>query len=82
DMTRYHIMRNRGHIAHYLRLYGDYNAFLFWLGTVLTFAKEVIRLFVSHDVRTGFPRLMAGMREAKKIRKDRAWQPYTTCGTF
>lgn len=77
DMARYHIMRNRGHMAHYLRCNGDFNRFAFGFGTFLTFCKEVIRLFVSKDVKTGFPRLIQGHRESRKILKDEGWQPYS-----
>lgn len=77
DMTRYYIMRNRGHIAHYLRMYDDYNGFIFAFGTILTFSKEVIRLFITKSFKTGLPRLTKGMRDGKKIRKDMSWQPYS-----
>ncbi len=56
DMNRYHIMRNRGYMMQYFRLHGDYNRFLFGLGTAATFAKEVIRLIaVDHKFKTGMP---------------------------
>ncbi len=77
NMARYHIMRNRGHMAQYLRLNGEYNPFLFGMGTVLTFAKEFIRLFVTKEFKSGFPRLIAGMRDARTIRKDKDWRPYS-----
>lgn len=77
DMTRYYIMRNRGHIARYLKLNGDYNAFLYGFGTVLTFAKEVIRLFITKSFRSGLSRLTAGLRDSRKILKDPEWQPYS-----
>ena len=44
DMNRYHIMRNRGYLARYFMTYGDFRPLVFGLGTVLTAAKEVIRL--------------------------------------
>lgn len=77
NMTRFYIMRNRGHLSHYLKINGDYNSIIFGFGTFLTLAKETIRLFVSKDVKTGFPILVKGMREAKKIRKDVKWLPYS-----
>ncbi|GHU07702.1 glycosyl transferase [Alphaproteobacteria bacterium] len=76
DMTRYYIMRNRGHMAHYLRLNGDYNPILFNFGTFLTLCKEIIRLFITKSFRSGLPRLTAGMRDGRKIRKDKTWKPY------
>lgn len=77
NMTRYYIMRNRGYMAHYLKMFGDYNPLIFSLGTFLTLAKEVIRLFVSKDVKSGFPILLKGMKDGKIIRKDRTWKPYS-----
>jgi len=76
DFTRYYIMRNRGHMAHYLRIYGDYNRFLFGFGTFLTFIKEIIRLSLSKDFRSGFSRLVEGFRDSRKILKEPDWQPY------
>ena len=76
DMNRYHIMRNRGYMMQYFRLHGDYNRFLFGLGTAATFAKEVIRLIaVDHKFKTGMPALFRGMRDARKIYRDATWEP-------
>ena len=77
NLSRYHIMRNRGHMAHYLMQNGDYNPVVFQLGTALTFCKEVIRLFVSSEVKSGMPHIIRGMKDGKKIRRDRTWQPYS-----
>jgi GT2 family glycosyltransferase len=77
DMTRYYIMRNRGHMAHYLRANGDYNRLLFGAGTMATFLKEVIRLFVEKGSPSGFRRLWRGWRDGRKILKNRAWQPFS-----
>lgn len=76
NLSRYYIMRNRGHMAHYLKLKGDYNPIIFTFGTFLTFCKETIRLFVSHEVKSGFGRLIQGMKDGKKIRSDKSWKPY------
>lgn len=75
DMTRYYIMRNRGYIAQYLRLKGDYNWFIFQLGTALTFCKEFIRLFITKSFKTGFPRLTKGMKDGRKVRIDKTFSP-------
>lgn len=80
DLTRYHIMRNRGHMARYLHIHGDYNPVLFGLGTAYTLGKEVIRLFVgggSADKRASFAELRRGMRDARAIKRDGAWRPYS-----
>ena len=77
DMTRYYITRNRGYLARYFMLYGDYSAPGFALGTLLTFAKEVIRLVMVDrgSLRSGMARLVAGQRDARKILHDPAWEP-------
>lgn len=77
DMARYYITRNRGYLARYFRLYGEYSPVGFALGTLLTFAKELIRILVvdrSHLV-SGMRRLVAGQREARRILHDPSWEP-------
>jgi glycosyltransferase involved in cell wall biosynthesis len=76
DMVRYHIMRNRGYMARYFALYGDYRPAWFALGTWLTLAKELIRVTtVDHKLRTGLPALLRGIRDARTLRRDPAWRP-------
>ncbi|KAB1660668.1 glycosyltransferase [Pseudoclavibacter sp. CFCC 13796] len=76
DMVRFHIMRNRGYMARYFRLHGDYNRFVFGFGTLLTLAKEVIRIVtVDHSFKSGLSALFKGMRGARKIYRDRSWKP-------
>lgn len=76
DMVRYHIMRNRGYVARYLDEYGDYNRFLYGVGTALTLTKELIRIAaVDHSWKGGVSALTRGMRDARKIYKDRSWEP-------
>lgn len=79
DMTRRHVMRNRGYMAHYLREKGDYNPVAFGLGTAACFAKELIRL-ASVDranMKSGVASLSKGWREARSIMADRDWKPVT-----
>jgi glycosyltransferase involved in cell wall biosynthesis len=76
DMVRYHIMRNRGYMAQYFALHGDYQPLWFALGTVLTLGKELIRLAaVDHSFKTGLPALVRGLRDARRLRLDRSWRP-------
>lgn len=76
DTNRYYIMRNRGFTARYMQLHGDYNRLGFALGTAATFCKELIRLAaVDRTFKTGIPALVRGMRDARKILRDRTWQP-------
>ena len=75
NMVRYYIMRNRGHMARYIRLGGDYNPALWSLGTLITFCKEFIRLFITKDFKEGLPALRKGMKDARVIIKDPKWQP-------
>jgi rhamnopyranosyl-N-acetylglucosaminyl-diphospho-decaprenol beta-1,3/1,4-galactofuranosyltransferase len=79
---RFYIMRNRAHIKRYYRALGVYNPILFGLGTALTFAKELIRLwFVERTVR-GTSNLFRGLREGRKIAKDASWQPMPPLPAF
>jgi glycosyltransferase involved in cell wall biosynthesis len=75
NMARYHIMRNRGHMARYMKLHNEYNPLLWSIGTMATFGKECIRLFITHDFKEGLPALRRGMKDARAIIHDPSWQP-------
>ena len=76
DTNRYYIMRNRGFLARYMQIYGDYHPMLFRLGNAATFCKEFIRLAaVDKCFKTGIPALRRGMKDARKIIKDPNWKP-------
>ena len=75
NMARYYIMRNRGHMARYMRLNKEYHPVLWSIGTMATFCKEFIRLFITRDFKEGFPALLKGIRDARVIIKDPEWQP-------
>lgn len=73
DRYRYYIMRNRGIMQHYFKAHGAFRPIAFRLGSVLTFAKEVIRLvFVERTVR-GTSHLFRGIRDGRKIARDRSF---------
>lgn len=82
DMTRYYITRNRGYLARYFMLYGDYSAPGFALGTFLTFAKELLRILIVDrgNLVSGMRRLVAGHREARRILHDPTWEPMPPLG--
>lgn len=77
DMTRYYITRNRGYLARYYRLYGDYRPVAFGFGTFLTFAKEFCRILIvdRKSLVSGTRRLFAGWRDQRRIQKDPDWEP-------
>lgn len=75
DAYRYYIMRNRAYIKRYYRELGVYNPFLFGLGTAMTFAKELIRLVVVERKVRGTSNLFRGLRDGRKIARDRSWKP-------
>lgn len=75
DAYRYYIMRNRGHMRHYLKVNGALKPVRFWMGSFLTFAKEIMRLlFVERKVR-GTSNLFRGIKDGRKIARDAGWQP-------
>ena len=77
DMTRYYITRNRGYLARYFMLYGEYSPVGFAVGTALTFAKELCRILVVDraHLSSGMRRLVAGHRDARRILHDPSWVP-------
>ncbi len=76
DTNRYYIMRNRGYLARYLKVYGDYHPVLFRVGTFATFCKELIRLaVVDKTFKTGVPALRRGMKDARTVISDPTWEP-------
>lgn len=77
DMTRYYITRNRGYLARYFQLYGDYRPVGYALGTLLNFAKEIVRLILVDrgHFSSSWARLWAGYKDSKKILHDPDWKP-------
>jgi len=70
DRYRYYIMRNRGIMKHYFQAHGAYRRGWFALGTTLTFAKELVRLFVVERTVRGTSHLWRGLRDARRIARD------------
>lgn len=77
NMTRYYITRNRGYMARYAKLKGEYNPLMFALGTAATFAKEFIRLMIldRSNLGPGMARLRKGQAEARRLLHDPSWKP-------
>ena len=77
DMNRYHIMRNRGYMARYFMAFGDYRPLMFGLGTLLTAAKEVVRLVMvdREHVKTGLVQIAKGWWDSRKLLHDPDWKP-------
>ena len=77
DMTRYYITRNRGYLARYFQIYGDYHPLGFAVGTLLTFGKELARIVLVDrgSLVSGTKRLLAGWREQRRIQRDPTWEP-------
>lgn len=74
-LFRFHVMRNRAYVGRYFEVNGKLNRLGFALGTLLTFAKEVFRLVVVQHTLRGIGDLLRGIREARRIWHDEAWQP-------
>jgi rhamnopyranosyl-N-acetylglucosaminyl-diphospho-decaprenol beta-1,3/1,4-galactofuranosyltransferase len=75
DLSRRYVMRNRGHVAQYLRVHGKFNRLGFGAGTALTFLKEIARLVLVERRVKGAGALWQGWRESRSILADRNWQP-------
>ncbi|MCI9129088.1 MAG: glycosyltransferase [Eggerthellaceae bacterium] len=78
DMTRYHVMRNRGHVANYLKAEGELIPVAFAVGTASCAAKELIRLAVVErgGILSGAKSLLRGWRDSRAIMADPDWKPY------
>ncbi|MEC5178914.1 glycosyltransferase [Arthrobacter sp. CG_A4] len=75
DLSRRYVMRNRGHVAQYLRAHGKFNRPGFGAGTALTYLKELVRLVLVERTLKGAGALWQGWRESRGILADRNWQP-------
>jgi rhamnopyranosyl-N-acetylglucosaminyl-diphospho-decaprenol beta-1,3/1,4-galactofuranosyltransferase len=75
DLSRRYVMRNRGHVAHYLRAHGKFNPAGFAAGTALTFLKELARLVLVERTLNGAGALWLGWRESRTILADTGWKP-------
>ena len=77
DTNRYHIMRNRGYMARYFMVHGDFRPFLFGVGTLATAVKEVIRLVMvdREHMRTGLAQIARGWWDSRKLMHDPDWKP-------
>ncbi len=75
NLSRFYAMRNRGLVAQYLRSRGRYSRAGFALGTLLTAAKELLRLVAVEHTLSGTGALLRGWRESRQISRDSSWQP-------
>ena len=75
DLSRFYVMRNRGLVAGYLRAHGRFNRAGFALGTVLTAAKELLRLVAVERTLRGSGKLWAGWRASRPLLADKDWEP-------
>lgn len=75
DMSRFLVMRNRAYVANYLRAHDAYHPLGFGLGTLLTFAKEVVRAVVVERRPRGIAAITRGYVASRATRRDRSWRP-------
>ena len=75
DRYRFYVMRNRALMRFYLRDRGRLNAFGFALGTLYTFAKELVRLVRVERRVTGAGELVRGWLASRRLMRDPDWQP-------
>ncbi|MDQ0755847.1 glycosyltransferase [Arthrobacter sp. B3I4] len=82
DLSRRYVMRNRGHVAQYLRARGKFNPPGFAAGTALTFLKEIVRLVLVERTLKGTGALWQGWRESRAILADTGWKPMPPVPAF
>ena len=75
DLSRRYVMRNRGHVAQYLRAHGKFHRLGFGAGTALTFLKEIARLVLVERTLKGTGALWRGWRESRAILANSGWKP-------
>lgn len=75
DTYRYYIMRNRGFMQHYFKQHSAFKPLRFALGSVATFAKELIRLVMVERTIRGTSHLWRGIRDGRRIARDKSWEP-------
>jgi GT2 family glycosyltransferase len=75
DRYRFHVMRNRVYVRHYLRHEGALHPFGFALGSLYTFGKEVVRTLVVEHHPGGVLHLLRGVRAGWRIGREPGWEP-------
>ena len=77
DTNRFYIMRNRGYMARYFQLKGDYNPVTYGFGTALSFGKEFVRMLAvdRQHLGSGTRKLIEGWKASRDILFDDSWQP-------
>lgn len=75
DLSRYYVMRNRAFVANYLAEHDRLTPLGFALGTLLTFAKELLRALAVERRPRGIVAIVRGFRENRRLRRDASWQP-------
>lgn len=77
DIKRFYLMRNRGFLARYYMVHGDYYPAAFFLGNLITFIKEIIRLVTvdRKSISSGLVQICRGWAAEHKILHDPDWIP-------
>ena len=73
-------MRNRGHMKHYFKTHGAYRPVRFFLGSALTFGKELVRLLFVERTFRGTSNLLRGVRDGRTLSRDATWRPMPPLG--
>jgi rhamnopyranosyl-N-acetylglucosaminyl-diphospho-decaprenol beta-1,3/1,4-galactofuranosyltransferase len=75
DLSRFLVMRNRAYVANYLEAHGRLRRSGFALGTLLTFAKEVVRAVAVERRPRGVVSIAKGYGASRRARRDDTWEP-------
>ena len=77
DTKRYYMMRNRGMLAQYFKLHGDYNCILFGVGNATVFCEEIFRMLVQRTLSAeSVKALQNGWKDLRLIAHAKDWVPY------
>ena len=77
DTKRYYMMRNRGMLARYFKLHGDYHCVLFGIGNATVFCEEIFRMLVQKTLSPqSIKALHNGWKDLRLIVRAKDWRPY------
>lgn len=75
DEKKYYMIRNRGLLANYMKIYGDYHGVFFTIGTLYCICRECLRIMMTHEKFSAIKYLIKGFVDSRKIINNKKWHP-------